>query len=268
MSIQTEINRLNTAKTNILKSISNKGVDTSSVNTLNDIPTLIDNISTSENLTSEFNDYETYLSTQETTIDDIITALQNKSEGTGADVIDSLLQRNLTGEFRNDRITTVGAYACYGCSKLTSVVLSNATSLGISAFNACSNMAKFEAPLVTSITTQSFYACNALTSLSFPVMKTIGAQGVRACKKLARVDLGTVTSIGALSFDGCSLLDTVIVRTTSVPTLVNVSAFSGTLIASGTGYIYVNDTLVENFKTASNWSTYSEQIKPLSELEE
>lgn len=44
MSIQTEITRLNTAKANILTSISNKGVDTSSVNTLNDIPPLIDSI--------------------------------------------------------------------------------------------------------------------------------------------------------------------------------------------------------------------------------
>jgi hypothetical protein len=46
MSIQTEITRLNTAKTNILKSIKNKGVDTSSVSTLSDVSPLIDNIKT------------------------------------------------------------------------------------------------------------------------------------------------------------------------------------------------------------------------------
>ena len=44
MSIQTEITRLNTAKSNILTSIENKGVDTSSVSTLDDVPALIDSI--------------------------------------------------------------------------------------------------------------------------------------------------------------------------------------------------------------------------------
>lgn len=46
MSIQTEITRLNTAKTNILKSIKNKGVDTSKASTLSDVPALINNIQT------------------------------------------------------------------------------------------------------------------------------------------------------------------------------------------------------------------------------
>ena len=46
MSIQTEITRLNTAKSNILTSIENKGVDTSSVSTLDDVPELIDSIET------------------------------------------------------------------------------------------------------------------------------------------------------------------------------------------------------------------------------
>lgn len=46
MSIQTQITRLNTAKTNILKSIKNKGVDTSKVSTLSDVPALVDKIQT------------------------------------------------------------------------------------------------------------------------------------------------------------------------------------------------------------------------------
>lgn len=219
----------------------------------------------SEDLTSELNTYEDYLSTQETTIDDIINALQNKSEGTGKDTIEGLMKRTIK-IFSSDTLTSVGAYACHSCTSLTSVNLSKAISLGISAFNNCTAMTSFEAPLLESFTTQSFYACNALTSLNFPKLKTIGSQGARNCKKLARVDLGVVTSIGALSFDDCSLLETCIIRTETVPTLVNASAFTGTLIASGTGYIYVLDTLVDSYKSASNWSTYASQIKPLSEL--
>lgn len=83
MSIQTEINRLNTAKTDILNSIKNKGVDTSSAETLSDVSSLIDNITTKEDLTSEFNDYETALSTQEGTIEDIMSALEDKGVSGG-----------------------------------------------------------------------------------------------------------------------------------------------------------------------------------------
>ena len=32
------------------------------------------------------------------------------------------------------------------------------------------------------------------------------------------------------------------------------------------GYIYVPDTLVSSYKTATNWKTYASQIKPLSDL--
>lgn len=45
------------------------------------------------------------------------------------------------------------------------------------------------------------------------------------------------------------------------------NAFTGTKIASGTGYVYVPDELVEEYKVATNWSTFANQIKPLSELE-
>ena len=42
--------------------------------------------------------------------------------------------------------------------------------------------------------------------------------------------------------------------------------FYNTAIENGTGYIYVPDSLVDSYKTATNWSTYASQIKPISEL--
>ena len=50
--------------------------------------------------------------------------------------------------------------------------------------------------------------------------------------------------------------------------LADKDAFQGTLIASGNGYIYVPDELIEQYKTATNWSVYANQIKPLSEYVE
>lgn len=180
--------------------------------------------------------------------------------------MDKLVNRTITS-YSSDTLTSVGSNAFQSCSKLTTVSLPNATSLGLSSFNACSSLVSIEVPKVTSITTQTFYGCDALETLNLPSVKTTGTQGVRHCDKLTRVDFGAVTNIGALTFDSCPLLDTLIVRTASVCTLVNTSALTGTLIASGTGYIYVPDTLVDSYKSASNWSTYASQIKPLSELE-
>jgi hypothetical protein len=50
--------------------------------------------------------------------------------------------------------------------------------------------------------------------------------------------------------------------------LGNVNVFSSSAIANGTGFVYVPDNLVEKYKTATNWSTYASQIKPMSELPE
>ena len=43
-------------------------------------------------------------------------------------------------------------------------------------------------------------------------------------------------------------------------------AFNNSSISTRTGYIYVPDNLVDSYKTATNWSTYANQIKPISEL--
>lgn len=177
--------------------------------------------------------------------------------------MESLIKRTITS-YSSDTLTSVGSNAFQSCSKLTTVSLPNATSLGLSSFNACSSLVSIEVPKVTSITTQTFYGCDALQTLNLPSVKTTGTQGVRHCDKLTRVDLGAVTNIGALTFDSCPLLETLIVRTSSVCTLANTSAFTGTPIASGTGYIFVPDELLSDYRSATNWSSYAEQIVPLS----
>ena len=45
-------------------------------------------------------------------------------------------------------------------------------------------------------------------------------------------------------------------------------ALYNTPIAKGTGYIYVPDALVNDYKKATNWSVFANQIKPLSEYVE
>lgn len=76
-----------------------------------------------------------------------------------------IVERSISGNYSNDRVTTVGAYAFQNCSGLTSVSFPNVTSIGDYAFNAAHKLAKADLPKVTSIGQHSFSAANALEAL-------------------------------------------------------------------------------------------------------
>lgn len=76
-----------------------------------------------------------------------------------------IVERSISGDYSNDRVTTVGAYAFQNCSGLTSVSFPNVTSIGDYAFNAANKLAKADLPKVTSIGQHGFSAANALEAL-------------------------------------------------------------------------------------------------------
>ena len=82
-------------------------------------------------------------------------------------------------------VTTISAYAFYGCSDITSITLPNST---------------------TSISNHSFASCSNLTSITIPESVTsIGDNAFCDCKNLASVTIpNSVTSIGDDAFKGCS----------------------------------------------------------------
>ena len=81
-------------------------------------------------------------------------------------------------------------------------------------------------------------------------------------------DFSAVTNINRTAFTDCTSLETLIIRTPSVCVISDISvALRGSKIASGTGYIYVPDNLVDSYKAATNWVALANQIKPISALE-
>ena len=100
-----------------------------------------------------------------------------------------------------------------------------------------------------------------------------------SCTGLKTVDFSVVSYINTEAFRYCYRLNKVVLRNPSVCTLGNTAAFSGCYHLTGTQhntynpkglkdcYIFVPDELVEDYKVTTNWLTYADQIKPISELE-
>lgn len=120
---------------------------------------------------------------------------------------------------------------------------------------------------VTQIGAYAFRECVGLTGINFPNVVSIGTQAFRSCS-LTSVDFPLVASIGTYVFSDCSALTSVVLRASTVCNLQSANVFTGTPIESGTGYVYVPDELVDSYKSATNWSVYADQIRPISELEE
>ena len=93
---------------------------------------------------------------------------------------------------------------------------------------------------------------------------TIGSYSFRGCGTLVRVDSSSINYIAGAAFQGCNELTAVILRSATLVRLGNANAFTSTAVASGTGFIYVPDELVDDYKEATNWSTYANQIKSIS----
>ncbi len=62
-----------------------------------------------------------------------------------------------------------------------------------------------------------------------------------------------------------SLTELVILDDVNLLTITNSNAFNNSRISAGRCTIYVPDTMLTSYQTASNWVTYASQIKPLSE---
>ena len=70
------------------------------------------------------------------------------------------------------------------------------------------------------------------------------------------MEFGKSPSLAPNAFSGCSVLTTVVIRGDTVASLSNISAFANTPFASGGtgGVLLIPSTLVESYKTATNWS--------------
>ena len=179
-------------------------------------------------------------------------------------------------------VTEIGDYAFYYCTSLTTVSFPAATIIRSNAFNHCSSLTTASFPVATSISAYAFNYCSSLTTANFPVATYIATYAFNCCRKLTSVSFPAATFIGDYAFSYCSSLTTVsfpvatkiggdafyscsrltgiYLTASSVCTLSNSNAFSKTGIWSTKGSIFVPTSLVASYKSATNWTFFSNRI--------
>ena len=174
-------------------------------------------------------------------------------------------------------LTNVGTNVYENCTGITTANFPNLQSIGSSMFNYCYSLKDVNFPAVTSIGTYAFERCIELTTIDFPKTKTVGTYAFSNCYKLLSLDFSVLESIGNYTFYKCSQFKSLIIRSEKVCALSNINAFTECYHFNGTvnstynpdglkdGYIYVPRALVEDYKEATNWSTFATQFRALED---
>jgi len=191
----------------------------------------------------------------------------------------------------NSSLTLWGGQSLWGCSQLTSITIpagvtainsttfefcsnvktvnfvsnNTLTSIGEAAFMNCSNIASISIPdSVVSLGSSAF--CNGFSLANVYIspassLTTLQRNVFNNCPALKSLTLPAgVTSIGDNAFYRCTNFNTLVLMSTTPPTLSTTSAFLSSGITATTGYIYVPEDSVEAYKTATNWSTFADRI--------
>ena len=133
---------------------------------------------------------------------------------------------------------------------------------GFEVFAGCSNLISVSLPVCEYIGTEAFSGCTSLSDVYIPNCSTVGVAAFKKCKALQNISLPVCSSIGLLAFKSTNI-NNIVLGSTSVCSLSISTAFEDTPIASGTGSIYVPASLVNAYKSATNWSYFSTQIFPI-----
>lgn len=152
------------------------------------------------------------------------------------------------------------------CTSIKSVSMPDATYIGTNVCDGCSNLETANFPLAeTAYWSYSnhggsfFRNCKKLTSVNMPKTKDVRDYMFQNCYLLPALELDQNSSFQQNSMSNCRVLQTLILRNTTMVTLSNVNAFQNTPFTGygGTysGHIYVPQSLISSYQTASNWST-------------
>lgn len=168
----------------------------------------------------------------------------------------------LHGMRMGNGITRLEQSAFYDYASLSFVIISNEiASISDSAFNSCTALYSVVIPKsVISIERSAFYYCTALSSVIISDgVTSIGASAFDACFALSSIVIPeSVTSIGERAFSGCYFMKEYHFLSKVPPTLADANVFEEIFPDC---IIYVPVGSLEAYQTATNWSTYADQMQ-------
>lgn len=176
---------------------------------------------------------------------------------------------NITIDYEN--LETIPSYCFTACYSLSNFDAPNCLSINSGAFQQCSGLISVNFPKVTYIWGNAFRSCVALTTVSMPQCSIIYPSAFNNCINLSTVSFQNLTAIGSQAFSGCASLSTLILLSTSITRLSVANAFYSTPMSQSSylgyfGSIYVPADLVDSYKTATNWTYFSDRITSIDNL--
>ena len=224
-------------------------------------------------------------------------------EGVSSTEFDRYLSGELT-EIYNDHVTYLAKNRFDKHTEITAVSMPNLIEAAIDAFAECTSLKSVYFPKLEKIASNFFEGCTSLNKkLVLPSVKTITGQFLTSssveilslpaitkypgrtlygANKLTTLHIPNATSIEDYAFYHAHVLKKVVIeQTDSICTLASGSNvfkyayhFTGEVESTFNpdglrdGIFYVPDSLVDRYKTSTNWSAYADQIRPLSEYVE
>lgn len=178
-------------------------------------------------------------------------------------------------------------------------ISSNVKIIGDKAFSNRKKLLSVSFPLAETVGDNSFVDCEKLTTINLPKASTIKRAAFENCTSLKKIDLSSATNFGlgytflrcyALEtvylggayriptgmFNNCYSLKNLVIRDTKFvhsynDLFDNCHHMKGTVDVSYNpngdrdGRIYVPSALIEEYKAATNWSTYASQFRALED---
>ena len=126
-------------------------------------------------------------------------------------VLNSILNRRISGNYVNDDLTEVGGYAFANCNNLTAATFTKVTKVGEGAFYFCRSLESISLPEVKEIESSSFNYCSSLESISMPKIEVLGSDkelyGIfNSSYRMTTINLpSTIQSIGKNAFKNTNI---------------------------------------------------------------
>lgn len=120
-------------------------------------------------------------------------------------VLNSILDRSISGNYVNDDLIEIGRSAFYFCDQLTSATFQKATKVDDGAFDSCSSLKSISLPEVKEINAGAFTNCSSLKSISMPKIEILSKDnsnwGIFSFSGMTTINIpSTIQLIGKMAF--------------------------------------------------------------------